>query len=133
MTPLVISVDVEHINLWRCDIPQMYTFSPLWLQGQSISHLLYTFFIGGNQYTTKKKNCDVSQTAVICKCFPSASSPPKLKIHFEFTLLSSDVDFYSVVSDKKAEKEELSPSDPLHKQALCHQYCRGIHTAGVED
>lgn len=31
--------------------------------------------------------------------------------------------------DNEAEKKRAQ----FHKQALCHQYCRGIHTAELED
>lgn len=57
----------------------------------------------------------------------------KIQIHFEIMLLFQDVDLYSVVSDNKAEKKRAQSSNLFHKQALCHQYCRGIHTAGLED
>lgn len=77
----------------------------------------------------------IMQSVVTCMCFPSALSPyqKKFKIHFEFLLLFQGVDLYSVASDNKAEKKRAQSSNLFHKQALCHQYCRGIHTAGLED
>ena len=48
--------------------------------------------------------------------------------HYENPIL------HPVVSDNKAAEEQRAQSSNLfHKQALCHQYCRGIHTAGLED
>lgn len=59
--------------------------------------------------------------------------PLKKKIPFEFMLLSLVVDWYSAQSLITRQRKRAQSSSPLHKQALCHQYCRGIHTAGPED
>lgn len=43
------------------------------------------------------------------------------------------VDLYYVISDKKAEKRRVQLPSLFYKPTLRHQYCRGIHTAGLED
>lgn len=74
------------------------------------------------------------QSLVTYKCFLLfIIPPPKWKINLEFMLLFQDVDLYSVVSDNKDKKKRAQSSNLFHKQELCHQYCRGIHTAGLED
>lgn len=48
-------------------------------------------------------------------------------------LLFRDADLYSVGSDNKDKTKRAQSSSLFHKQELRHQYCRGIHTAGLED
>lgn len=104
MTLLVISVDVEHINLWRCDV---YILSSVASRSKHFTFALYFLHkkeAEPNEKLWYRSNCCHLQMFPFCIISP--------KINFEFTPLSSDVDFYSVVSDKKAEKEELSPPNP---------------------